>query len=54
MQFIHTFYDRRYNDPNRAAKLLPRDTSDDNLRPNDAGYHAMANAVDLTLLKTGK
>jgi lysophospholipase L1-like esterase len=34
-------------DPDRPDRLLPAYDSGDHLHPNDAGYRAMAAAVDL-------
>jgi lysophospholipase L1-like esterase len=39
-------------DPANPSKILPRYDSGDHLHPNDAGYQAMGEAVDLTLLET--
>ncbi|WP_406178354.1 SGNH/GDSL hydrolase family protein [Streptomyces sp. NBC_00996] len=39
-------------DPNDPQQLNPAYDSGDHLHPNDAGYQAMANAVDLALLTT--
>jgi lysophospholipase L1-like esterase len=38
-------------DPDRPSRLLPRHASKDQLHPNELGYQAMADAIDLTLLK---
>jgi lysophospholipase L1-like esterase len=38
-------------DPDHASKLLPRFASKDHLHPNDVGYRAMAEAIDLALFK---
>jgi lysophospholipase L1-like esterase len=35
-------------DPNDPTALAPQFNSGDNLHPNDAGYNAMANAIDLS------
>lgn len=37
-------------DPSQPTRLNPIYDSGDHLHPNDTGYHAMANAVDLTAL----
>ena len=37
--------------PNQPQKILPQYDSGDELHPNDAGYQAMANAIDLKILK---
>lgn len=39
--------DRLLRDPARPSRLLPRFDSGDHLHPGDAGYEAMAQAVDL-------
>ena len=38
-------------DPANPTQFLPQYDSGDHLHPNDAGYQAMANAVDLALFK---
>ena len=38
------------HDPGAPLRLNPAYNSGDNLHPNDAGYEAMANAINLTLL----
>ena len=38
-------------DPDRPSRLLPRLASEDHLHPNDAGYQAMADAIDLTVFQ---
>ena len=40
-------------DPNDPKKFLDAYDSCDYLHPSDAGYKAMANAIDLALFKTG-
>ena len=45
-------FDAAVRDPNHPNKLLPANDSGDHLHPNDAGYQATANAVDLSLFKT--
>jgi lysophospholipase L1-like esterase len=42
-------FDAVLRDPDHPARLLPRFASQDHLHPNDAGYQAMADAIDLTL-----
>jgi lysophospholipase L1-like esterase len=42
-------FDAAVRDPNQPAKFLTRYQSGDNLHPSDAGYQAMADAVDLSL-----
>lgn len=44
-------FDAVLRDPDHPSKLLPRLASKDNLHPNDAGYEAMANAIDFALFK---
>lgn len=44
-------FDAALRDPNQPTKLQAGYNSGDNLHPNDAGYQAMANAVDLALFK---
>jgi lysophospholipase L1-like esterase len=39
-------------DPNQPTKSRPEFDPGDHLHPNDAGYEAMANSIDLALLKT--
>jgi len=43
-------FDRAMRNPARPGRLLPTYDSGDHLHPNDEGYQAMANAVDLILL----
>jgi lysophospholipase L1-like esterase len=42
-------FDKATRDPAHPARLLPAYDSGDHLHPNDAGYRAMANAIDLSL-----
>src|SRR5262249_41154517 len=42
-------FDVAVRDPNNPTKVTPGYDSGDHLHPNDAGYQAMANAVDLRL-----
>jgi lysophospholipase L1-like esterase len=44
-------FDAVVRDPDHPSRLLPRFASPDHLHPNDAGYQAMADAVDLALFK---
>jgi len=37
-------------DPSKPTVLLPAYDSGDHLHPNDAGYKAMADSIDLNLL----
>lgn len=44
-------FDKAVRDPNHPDRMLAAYDSGDHLHPNDAGYKAMANAVDLSLFK---
>lgn len=44
-------FDKVIRDPANPTKFLPAYNSGDNLHPNDAGYRAMGQAVDLDLFK---
>jgi lysophospholipase L1-like esterase len=44
-------FDRAVRDPADRLRLLPAYDSGDHLHPNDAGYQAMADAVDLALFQ---
>jgi lysophospholipase L1-like esterase len=44
-------FDAVLRDPDHASRLLPRFASQDHLHPNDAGYQAMADAIDLALFR---
>jgi lysophospholipase L1-like esterase len=44
-------FDAATHDPNHPTRYLPRYDSGDHLHPNDAGYQAMANAIDLSLFR---
>lgn len=44
-------FDKAIRDPNKPARILPAYDSGDNLHPNDAGYKAMADAINLALFK---
>jgi len=44
-------FDTVLRDPEHPSRLLARFASQDHLHPNDAGYEAMANAIDLTLFQ---
>ena len=44
-------FDKAIRDPANPAKIRPAYDSGDNLHPNDAGYQAMADAIDLSLFK---
>jgi lysophospholipase L1-like esterase len=44
-------FDAVLRDPDRPSRLLPRFASEDHLHPNDVGYQALADAIDLALFK---
>jgi len=44
-------FDRATRDPEHPARLLPAYDSGDHLHPNDAGYKAMGETVDIGLLR---
>ena len=44
-------FDRAMRDPGNPAAMRPAYDSGDNLHPNDAGYQAMADAIDLSLFR---
>lgn len=44
-------FDKAIRDPSNPATIRPAYDSGDNLHPNDAGYQAMADAIDLSLFK---
>jgi lysophospholipase L1-like esterase len=44
-------FEAAVRDPAAPSKLLPKYNGGDNLHLNDAGYEALANAVDLALLR---
>jgi lysophospholipase L1-like esterase len=44
-------FDKVIRDPAAPTKFMPQYDSGDHLHPNDAGYKAMGDAVDLALLK---
>lgn len=45
---------RTMGDPRRPDRLAPAYDSGDHLHPNDAGYRAMAEAIDLRLFTEGR
>lgn len=47
-------FDRVLRDPARPARMLPQYDVGDHLHPNDAGYLAMANAIDLSLFNADR
>ena len=44
-------FDAVVRDPDHFTRLLPKFASKDHLHPNDAGYKAMADSIDLNLFK---
>jgi lysophospholipase L1-like esterase len=44
-------FDAVVRDPDHPSRIAPRFASEDHLHPNDAGYQAMADAIDLALLR---
>ncbi len=44
-------FDRAVRDPAHPTRILPAYDSGDHLHPNDAGYRAMANFIDLSLFR---
>jgi lysophospholipase L1-like esterase len=44
-------FDAVLRDPDHPGRLMPRFASEDHLHPNDLGYQAMADAIDLALFK---
>ena len=44
-------FDAVVRDPDHPARFLPMYDSGDHLHPNDAGYKAMADAIDLSQFK---
>jgi lysophospholipase L1-like esterase len=44
-------FDAVVRDPDRPSRLSPRFASKDHLHPNDAGYKAMADSIDIRLLQ---
>jgi lysophospholipase L1-like esterase len=44
-------FDAVLRDPDHPSRISPRFASEDHLHPNDAGYQAMADAIDLALLR---
>ena len=44
-------FDAVLRDPGHPSRLLPKFASEDHLHPNDAGYQALADAIDLALFK---
>ncbi|WP_142384905.1 SGNH/GDSL hydrolase family protein [Bacillus thuringiensis] len=47
-------FEKALADPNDPDKLLPDYDSGDHVHPNDAGYKAMAEAIDLSIFNPGK
>ena len=46
-------FDAVVRDPSDPSRILPAFDSGDHLHPSDAGYQAMANAIDLRLFEVG-
>ncbi len=46
-------FDPVVRDPSRPTRLLPEYDSGDHLHPNDKGYQALANAMDLSMFSLG-
>lgn len=44
-------FEKAVLDPKQPGRILPAMSGPDNLHPNDAGYKAMANAIDLSLFR---
>src|ERR1017187_2199817 len=44
-------FDAVLRDPDHPSRLLPRFASEDHLHPNDTGYQAMADAINLALFQ---
>jgi lysophospholipase L1-like esterase len=44
-------FDRVLRDPSNPERPRPAYDSGDHLHPNTAGYHAMADAIDLRLVQ---
>jgi len=44
-------FDKATRDPANPAVFAPADDSDDHLHPNDTGYKAMGDAIDLKLFR---
>ena len=44
-------FDSAVRDPSHPTQILPRFDSGDHIHPNDAGYEAMGNAIDLQLFR---
>ena len=44
-------FDKAVRDPHHTSRFIGEDQCGDNLHPNDAGYRAMSEAVDLKLFR---
>ncbi len=44
-------FDAVLRDPDHPSRISPRFASEDHLHPNDAGYQAIADAIDLAMLR---
>ncbi|MDF9528420.1 GDSL-type esterase/lipase family protein [Bacillus cereus] len=47
-------FEKALADPNDPDKMIPAYDSGDDIHPNDAGYKAMAEAIDLSIFNPGK
>ena len=47
-------FDKVVRDPGAPTRLLKLYDSGDHLHPSEAGYKALADAIDLNLLKNGE
>jgi lysophospholipase L1-like esterase len=47
-------FDKALRDPANPGRMLAACDSGDRLHPNDAGYQAMANAIDLKLFRSNE
>ena len=44
-------FDKALRDPSHPSRLLPKYDGGDHVHPNDAGYRAMTDAIDLSLFR---
>ena len=44
-------FDAVVRDPDHPSRVAPRFASEDHLHPNDEGYQAMADAIDLAMFQ---
>ncbi|PWE74528.1 hypothetical protein B1R38_05215 [Bacillus cereus] len=47
-------FEKALADPNNPSKMLPAYDSGDHVHPNDAGYKAMAEVIDLSIFNLGR